>query len=127
MTARGFYLLLFGSLMLFTALSVGSSGAFLLGAAALGGFYLWDSSAFAGLLPDVLGRFSLLDAFNNFAVGHVFDIPGLLLYLSLIALLVFAALAISVHVTGSTSPSSPSAPTSSRKSSLRSSSRIRPS
>lgn len=35
MTARGFYLLLFGSLMLFTALSVGSSGAFLLGAAAL--------------------------------------------------------------------------------------------
>ena len=60
-----------------------------LGAAALGGLYLWDSSAFAGLLPDVLGRFSLLDAFNNFAVGHVFDIPGLLLYLSLIALLVF--------------------------------------
>ena len=58
-------------------------------AAALGGFYLRDSSAFAGLLPDVLGRFSLLDAFNNFAVGHVFDIPGLLLYLSLIALLVF--------------------------------------
>ena len=35
MTARGFYLLLFGSLMLFTALSVGSSGAFLLGTAAL--------------------------------------------------------------------------------------------
>lgn len=60
-----------------------------LGAAALGGFYLRDSSAFAGLLPDVLGRFSLLDAFNNFATGHVFDIPGLLLYLSLIALLVF--------------------------------------
>ena len=45
----------------------------------------------------------------------------------LIALLVFAALAISVHVMASTSPSSPSAPTSSRKSSLRSSSRIRPS
>ena len=42
----------------------------------------------------------------------------------LIALLVFAALAISVHVTGFNLPS---APTSSRKSSLRSSSRIRPS
>ena len=44
MTARGFYLLLFGSLMLFTALSVGSSGAFLLGAVAAlrlsGGFFL---------------------------------------------------------------------------------------
>ena len=38
MTARGFYLLLFGSLMLFTALSVGSSGAFLLGAAARAAF-----------------------------------------------------------------------------------------
>ena len=35
MTARGFYTLLFGALMLFTALSVGSGGAFLLGCAAL--------------------------------------------------------------------------------------------
>lgn len=35
MTARGFYTLLFGALMLFTALSVGSAGAFLLGTAAL--------------------------------------------------------------------------------------------
>ena len=35
MTARGFYTLLFGAFMLFTALSVGSAGAFLLGAAAL--------------------------------------------------------------------------------------------
>ena len=35
MTARGFYTLFFGALMLFTALSVSSAGAFLLGAAAL--------------------------------------------------------------------------------------------
>ncbi|MDO5379057.1 MAG: DUF58 domain-containing protein, partial [Clostridia bacterium] len=35
MTARGFYTLLFGCAMLFTSLSVGSEGAFLLGAAAL--------------------------------------------------------------------------------------------
>ena len=35
MTSRGFYTLLFGVLMLFTALSVSSAGAFLLGAAAL--------------------------------------------------------------------------------------------
>lgn len=35
MTSRGFYTLIFGVLMLFTALSVSSAGAFLLGAAAL--------------------------------------------------------------------------------------------
>lgn len=35
MTARGFYTLLFGALMMVTALSVGSAGAFLLGSAAL--------------------------------------------------------------------------------------------
>lgn len=35
MTARGFYTLLFSALMLFTSLSVGSAGAFLLGMAAL--------------------------------------------------------------------------------------------
>ena len=35
MTARGLYTLFFGVLMLFTALSVSSGGAFLLGAAAL--------------------------------------------------------------------------------------------
>ena len=35
MTARGFYTLLFGAIMLFTALSVSSPGAFLLGACAL--------------------------------------------------------------------------------------------
>ena len=35
MTARGFYTLFTGALMLVTALSVGSAGAFLLGIAAL--------------------------------------------------------------------------------------------
>ena len=35
MTARGFYTLLFGAILMITALSVGSAGAFLLGAAAL--------------------------------------------------------------------------------------------
>lgn len=44
---------------------------------------------FAGLLPDMLGRFSLLGAFDSFSVDHVFDVRGILLYLSLIALLVF--------------------------------------
>ena len=37
----------------------------------------------------MLSRFSLLSAFDSFAVDHVFDVPGILLYLSLSALLVF--------------------------------------
>ena len=59
------------------------------GAAVLTAFYLRDSGAFAGLLPDLLGRLSLLSVFNAFALDHVFDVPGILLYLSMSALLVF--------------------------------------
>ena len=55
----------------------------------LAGFYLRDSSAFLGLLPNVLGKFSLFGAFSAFAIDHVFDVPGVLLYLSLAALLIF--------------------------------------
>ena len=50
MTSRGFYTLLFGVLMLFTALSVGSAGAFLLGAAALTCWLLALVSVLAGAL-----------------------------------------------------------------------------
>ena len=59
------------------------------GAAVLAVFYVLDSGAFLGLLPEVLGKFSLFSAFTAFAVDHVFDVPGVLLYLSLIALLAF--------------------------------------
>jgi len=59
------------------------------GTAVLLGFYWHDSSKFKSLLPDALGKFSLLNAFDSFASDHVFDLSGLLLYLSLIALLVF--------------------------------------
>lgn len=58
------------------------------GAAILGG-YLVKPEFFEGLLPDALGKFSLVSAFDSFANEHVFDLPGLLLYLSLIALLLF--------------------------------------
>ena len=61
----------------------------IVGAAAIIGFYIKDSTAFAGLLPDILGRFSLITAFDSFASDHVFDLRGILLYLSLSALLVF--------------------------------------
>lgn len=66
-----------------------SGGVLVLGVAVILGFYIKKSSVFANFLPKALGSFSLLNAFNSFATDHVFDIPGLLLYLSLIALLVF--------------------------------------
>lgn len=59
------------------------------GAAAIVGGYLYRSKWFENLLPNALGKFSLLDAFNSFATEHVFDLRGLLLYVSLIALLLF--------------------------------------
>ena len=55
MTARGFYTLLFGSVMLVTALSVGSAGAFLLGAAAL---IAWLLAALSVLLVACTCRLS---------------------------------------------------------------------
>ncbi len=55
MTARGFYTLLFGAVMLVTALSVGSAGAFLLGAAAL---IAWLLAAFSVLLAVLTCRLS---------------------------------------------------------------------
>lgn len=66
-----------------------TAGVLVVGAAVIIGFYIKDSSAFAGLLPDVLGRFSLIGTFDSFASDHVFDLRGILLYLSLGALLVF--------------------------------------
>ena len=66
-----------------------TAGTFVAGAAVIGGCYIKDSSAFAGLLPDALGKFSLIGAFDSFASDHVFDLRGILLYLSLSALLVF--------------------------------------
>lgn len=53
MTARGFYTLLFASAMLFTSLSVGSEGAFLLGAASL---LCWLFSLLSVALARILCR-----------------------------------------------------------------------
>ena len=66
-----------------------TAGVLVVGAAVIAAFYLRDSSAFANLLPDVLGKFSLLSAFDSFSTDHVFDVPGILLYVSISALLVF--------------------------------------
>ena len=82
MTSRGFYTLLFGVLMLFTALSVSSAGAFLLGAAALTcwllALLLWFAASITtgqidwlttGVLQRSVG-YSLFGAFNPFLLHY---------------------------------------------------------
>lgn len=51
--------------------------------------FLARRSLFEDLLPNVLGKFSISDAFSNFAEYQLFDFGGLILYLSLDFLLVF--------------------------------------
>jgi ABC-2 type transport system permease protein len=52
-------------------------------------FWFVDSSVFASLVPDVLGTFSFSSVLQNFARNQVFDLAGLLMYLSITALLLF--------------------------------------
>ena len=59
------------------------------GGAVLAGVWFYDSTLFENLLPNTLAKFSLLSAFQTFANDHVFDLTGLLLYISLTALLLF--------------------------------------
>lgn len=51
--------------------------------------FLARRSLFEDLLPNVLGKFSITDAFSNFAEYQLFDFSGLILYLSLDFLLIF--------------------------------------
>ena len=53
-----------------------TAGVLVAGAAVLIAFYLRDSSVFANLLPDVLGKFSLLSAFDSFSTDHSRTCPG---------------------------------------------------
>lgn len=55
--------------------------------------YLWDGLAgfLPGTLGDVLGQFNFRGVLSNFAEYSVFDLGGVILYLSIAALLVFAA------------------------------------
>lgn len=88
----GLFLLLALACVLVNALADNwktAGGVLAAGSAVLFGWYLADAPAFEGLLPDLLGRFSLLSAFDSFSNDHVFDLNGILLYLSLAALLVF--------------------------------------
>ena len=51
--------------------------------------YVVDSTLFESLLPNLLGTFSLTGVLTNFASNTLFDLSGLLLYLSLTALMLF--------------------------------------
>lgn len=51
--------------------------------------YVVDSTLFESLLPNLLGAFSLTGVLTNFASNTLFDLSGLLLYLSLTALMLF--------------------------------------
>lgn len=51
--------------------------------------YVVDSSWFDNLLPNVLGAFSVTTVLSNFTSSNLFDLSGLLLYLSLTALMLF--------------------------------------
>ena len=51
--------------------------------------YVVDSPLFESLLPNLLGTFSLTGVLTNFASNTLFDLSGLLLYLSLTALMLF--------------------------------------
>ena len=68
MTARGYYTLLFGAIMMITALSVGSAGAFLLGAGAIIAVLL----AAVSVLFAQLGRLGDKAAINA-AAAHLGD------------------------------------------------------
>ena len=66
----------------------------LVGLAALIVLYVLRSSAFASLLPNVLGAFNLVAPFVSVAGYSLLDVGGLLFYVSLDALLVFLTIQI---------------------------------
>lgn len=51
--------------------------------------YLVDSSWFESLVPNVLSAFSFTGVLLNFAEYQVFDLPGILMLLSVTALMLF--------------------------------------
>lgn len=88
----GFLLIL--ALVLFALYSLTRSNLITAVVAVIGGggllaFYLLVPSLLSGLLTKFLGLFSVTDALGNFTSYYVFDVRGLLMYLSLSALFVF--------------------------------------
>lgn len=63
-------------------------GVFLAGCAGLAGVYLLDSAALEGLLPGIMKQISLFERFYTFVNG-VFDLTGVVYYLSVIVFFLF--------------------------------------
>ncbi len=61
----------------------------IVGAAALIGVFIIKSSLLGGLLPAFLGAFALTDTITNFVGYYVFDLKGIVMFLSMSALFVF--------------------------------------
>lgn len=59
------------------------------GAAIMTAVYFIRSSVFENLIHNILEHFVLTDVFYNFAQNYIFDIGGLLYYLSIIILFIF--------------------------------------
>ncbi len=51
--------------------------------------YLMKKTLFENLVPNILEHFVLTDVFYNFAQNYIFDLGGLLFYLSIIVLFIF--------------------------------------
>ena len=63
-------------------------GVFLVGCAGLAGVYLLESAALEGLLPGMMKQISLFERFYTFVNG-VFDLTGVVYYLSVIVFFLF--------------------------------------
>lgn len=63
-------------------------GVFLVGCVGLAGVYLLDSAALEGLLPGIMKQISLFERFYTFVNG-VFDLTGVVYYLSVIVFFLF--------------------------------------
>ncbi len=63
-------------------------GVCLIALVALGFAYYWDSTAFEGLLPEIMERLSLFERFYTFVNG-VFDLTAIVYYLSVIGFFLF--------------------------------------
>lgn len=54
----------------------------------IAGWYVMDSAAFEGLLPDIMKKLSLFERFYKFVNG-VFDLTGIIYYMTVIAFFLF--------------------------------------
>lgn len=88
----GLLIILIGVLAIFYSLTRKRLLTAVISVVSVGGLaavYIADKSLFVGLLNKILGAFSVTDAIGNFTSYYVFDVKGLLLFLSFSALFVF--------------------------------------